>query len=52
MGMPQASAAARAREVSRLAKATTFACFDLANAGKSRSLILATPKIPQRTVLD
>src|SRR4051794_8734693 len=48
--MPRAAAAARARSGERLATARTSACADRANAGSRRSLIRATPRIPQRSL--
>src|SRR5262245_58690455 len=48
--MPAARAAASARLRSRLAMAARLACCVRANDGIRRSLILATPRMPKRTL--
>src|SRR5437588_9857690 len=48
--MPRAAAAVLARAPSRLAMATSRASAASANAGRTRSLILATPRTPQRSL--
>src|SRR5215471_21645544 len=48
--MPAAAAAARARSSDRLAMARSSACVVRAKAGRTRLLLLATPRMPQRNL--
>src|SRR5262245_46034335 len=49
--MPATAAASRARSGDRLATARSSAFAARAKAGSRRSLILATPRMPQRTLV-